>query len=664
MKIFRSIALFLAASLAAALSTLGMAAAKVEPYPLDYFAVRAQMSGVELSPDGKYVAYQQILSKEGNPVIRIHKTEDLTNGKTEPMRTIGGDSMEVTGFSWVDETAMIVSFRAQVSNKIDGFNEGAYRGRLALYNVAKDKFSNMSDSTSKTGFSMELVNVLPHEQGKVLINLSESGEGKTSRSNYYKLDLKTLSKRLVLKGNRDVGGIRFDSHGNPRFAFSFDRAASEFIYLYRKPGAKSWDEIYRHPLSSFEEFDILAFDENNPSRLYVRAHNGADKAALWFFNVDTKSFGKKIFSHPVSEITRLRRHSNFWTNPDTVVGVGYFTDKSHIVYFNSEEAAIEEATYAQLEDIVPHASQPRMTSRSRDGQTLVVLNFGPRDPGSYYLLANGKFQYLGGRYPLLKNEDLAEVRYINYPARDGRNIPAYVTIPKGEPPFPLVVMPHGGPFVRETVTYDEWAQLLANNGYMVLQPQYRGSRGYGLDFYKSAFIERGQGGYKMQDDKDDGALYLVQQGLADRDRLGFFGWSYGGYAALIAAARPDNIYQCSIAGAAVTDNQLQVNFYRNDLRGSSRTEQIKFWDESISPIDQADKVNIPLLVVHGSIDQRVPPEHAKRYLKELDKHGIPYQYLELEGADHFYDTLYYRHKIKFFTKMIDFFKNDCGPGGL
>ena len=665
MKIFQSIALFLAASLTATLSTFGVAAAQAEPYPLDYFAVRAQMSGVELSPDGKYVAFEQILSKEGNPVIRIHRTEDLTNGINTPMRTIGGDSMEVTGFNWVDETAMIVSFRAQVSSKIKGFNDGAYRGRLALYNVAKDQFSKMSDSTSKTGFSMGLVNVLPQEQGKVLINLREAGENKAFRSNYYKLDLKTLSKRLVLKGNRDIGRVRFDAHGNPRTAMKFDAANKEYLYIYRKPGENSWTEIFNLSEESFEQFNIVGFNEDNPAQIYVIAHNGGDKLGLWLFNTDSKSFEKLIYKNPTNDVYGIRRHSNPWTHPDTLTGTVYGGDKLHVKYFENETALIEEATYAQLETLVPNAHYMRITSRSRDGQSLVVRNSGPKDPGSYYLLANGKFQYLGGEFPLLKADGLGEVRYIKYAARDGRTIPAYLTIPpQGKAPYPLVVMPHGGPFVQEIVIYDEWAQLLANNGYMVLQPQYRGSEGYGLDFYQSAFINGGQGGYKMQDDKDDGALYLVNQGLADRDRLGFFGWSYGGYAALIAAMRPDNIYQCSIAGAAVTDTQLQVNYYRYELRGAQKTAQLKMWDESINPIEHASEVNIPLLIIHGSIDQRVPPEHAKRFAKELDKNGIPYEYVELEGADHFYDTLFYRHKIKFFTKMIDYFKNDCGPGGL
>ena len=226
------------------------------------------------------------------------------------------------------------------------------------------------------------------------------------------------------------------------------------------------------------------------------------------------------------------------------------------------------------------------------------------------------------------------------------------------------MLPHGGPFVNETVSYDEWGQMLANNGYLVLQPEYRGTRGYGLEYYESAFINGGQGGYKMQDDKDDGALYLVEQGLADRDRMAMFGWSYGGYAALVAASRTPQIYQCVIAGAGVSDPILQVNYYRDRVQGASLTEQVKMWTESVSPIKEAEKVNVPLLLVHGTVDQRVPLVHSLRYRKELDKYGKDYKFVELVGADHFYSTLFYDHQIKLYESMIDFLHNDCGPGGL
>jgi dipeptidyl aminopeptidase/acylaminoacyl peptidase len=168
----------------------------------------------------------------------------------------------------------------------------------------------------------------------------------------------------------------------------------------------------------------------------------------------------------------------------------------------------------------------------------------------------------------------------------------------------------------------------------------------------------------MQDDKDDGALYLVEQGLVDPDRIAMFGWSYGGYAALVAASRSDQIYQCVIAGAAVTDPLMQVNYYRYQLRGTGAIEQLRMWDDSISPLKEADKVNVPMLIIHGDVDQRVPPEHARKYFKALDKLNKPYKAVWLEGADHFSSTLFYRHQIMLYESMIDYLKNDCGPGGL
>src|SRR5690606_31249758 len=312
-------------------------------------------------------------------------------------------------------------------------------------------------------------------------------------------------------------------------------------------------------------------------------------------------------------------------------------EKLFFEYFDG----VEEATYRQLEELVPSSHYVRIVSRSRDGETLVVENSGPRDPGTFYLLKDGRLQLVGSKQPLFKADDLADVEYITYEARDGRQIPAYLTIPNGEPPFPAIVLPHGGPFVQEIVGYDEWGQVLANNGYLVLQPQYRGSQGYGLDFYTSAFRDGGQGGYKMQDDKDDGALYLVEQGLADRDRLALFGWSYGGYAALVAASRAPQIYQCVVAGAAVSDPLMQVNYYRDFLRGAQRDEELNMWRDSISPVKDIGQVNVPMLLIHGDVDQRVPPAHVRKYMKELDRTGKDYRYVELKGADHFSNTLFY-----------------------
>ena len=356
------------------------------------------------------------------------------------------------------------------------------------------------------------------------------------------------------------------------------------------------------------------FDVADPNTLFVTATNGEDKVGLWEFKVDKKAFGELIYVRPDVDIAGVRYNSNTWTQPDTVAAIAYRTDKTHFEYFDG----LEEATYKQLEGLIPYAHDVRISSRSRDGNTMIIYNSGPRDPGTYYLLKKGQIKAVGSKQPLLKSAELADVKYITYKARDGRDIHGYITIPDGKGPFPLVVLPHGGPFVGEVVGYDEWGQMLADNGYLVLQPEYRGSKGYGRDYYESAFKDGGQGGYKMQDDKDDGALYLVEQGWADRDRLAMFGWSYGGYAALVAASRTPQIYQCVIAGAAVSDNIMQLNYYRDRARGAPLVEQESMWVDSISPIKEVEKVNVPILLIHGSVDQRVPPAHAKKYPASSD----------------------------------------------
>ena len=243
-------------------------------------------------------------------------------------------------------------------------------------------------------------------------------------------------------------------------------------------------------------------------------------------------------------------------------------------------------------------------------------------------------------------------------------IPAFVTRPNSDPPYPLVVMPHAAVFIQETVFYDGQAQMLANYGYMVLQPQYRGSPGFGDDFYLSAFEGGGQGGYKMQDDKDDGALYLVETGLVTSDRIAMYGWSYGGYAALIAASRTPQVYQCVIAAAPITDAGAQVEYYRDALRGHSRDQQLALWIDSISPIEEVEMVNVPVMLVHGSVDQRAPPSRARQYLQMLSKIGKDRHLIRLEGVVRSYETLSFDNRIELNAAIIGYLENDCGPGGL
>jgi dipeptidyl aminopeptidase/acylaminoacyl peptidase len=615
------------------------------------------------SPDGKYLGIMKIPAKDANPIIEVYEASDLD--KREPVFSLNADPMEITNFFWASDNDIIFYLRQKVRNKIEGFNRGVYETRLAIVDV-ESKDMEQFDETDPL-----IEDILPHDPNKIIISFQEGSmddddpgrklsEAFRPRA-YWKFDLERGTKELLIRGKISLGQVEFDGNGNPWLARGYDNADDELVWYWRRPGEKSdWKEFRRQDFNKLETFEVLELDDTKPDHILVRADNDNDKLGLWSFNVNTGEFDELIYRRSDVDVVGIRYHSNSWEFPDRVTAVTYFKDKPHYEYFDEVEGAI----YSQLESVIPNAYYIDILSRSRDGNTMTVGNAGPRDPGTFYLLKDGKIQAAGSRQPLLESEKLADMRYITYKSRDGLNIPAFLTVPNGEPPFPLIVLPHGGPFVQETVIYDEWAQMLANNGYLVLQPQYRGSWGYGEEFYKIAFINGSEAGYKMQDDKDDGAQFLVEEGLADPNRMAMFGWSYGGYAALVAASRTPQIYQCVIAGAAVSDPIMQVNYYRFEIEGWPAIEQIRTWDGAVNPLEEAEKVNVPMLLIHGDVDQRVPPDHAKKYRKLLDKYNKNYKYLELKGADHFSNTLFYNHQSDLYTAMINFLENDCGQMSL
>ena len=634
-----------------------------EPYPLDYWALRPVINAAQVSPDGKYLGIMKIPAKDANPIIEVYKTSDLD--KKEPIFSLNADPMEITNFFWASDNDIIFYLRQKVRNKIEGWNQGVYETRLAIVDV-ESKDMEQFDETDPA-----IENILPHDPNKIIISFQEGSMDEDDPGRrlseafrpraYWKFDLERGTKELLIRGKIALGQVEFDGNGNPWLARGYDNADDELVWYWRRPGEKSdWKEFRRHDFNVYETFDVLALDDAKSDHVLVRADNGNDKTGLWSYNVNTGEFSELIYRRSDVDVYGVRMHSNTWTYPDRVTGVSYFKDKLHVEYFDEVEGAI----YAQLESVIPNSHIISIPSRSRDGNTMTVLNTGPRDPGTYYLLKDGKIQAAGSRQPLLESEKLADMRYITYQSRDGLKIPAFLTVPNGKPPYPLIVLPHGGPYVQETVVYDEWSQMLANNGYLVLQPQYRGSEGYGAEFYKIAWVNGSEAGRKMQDDKDDGALYLIEEGLADPNRVAMFGWSYGGYAALVAASRTPQIYQCVIAGAAVSDPIMQVNYLRFQFEGWPLLEQVTTWDNAVSPVEEAEKVNVPILLIHGDVDQRVPLDNAKKYRKQLDKYNKNYKYLELKGADHFSNTLFYEHQSDLYTTMIDFLENDCGQMSL
>ena len=630
--------------------------------PVDVWALRNVVNAVQVSPDGKHVLVHKVESREGEYLLEIYSTDDLS----KPLRRLDAGKMEIISAQWVTNN-FIFGTAWQVNRKMVKEPEADIRDYLGYsYSLEANKFSTVDGN-------FEVISTLPKEPKHILVGEGNAIPDPTGVDPfaafrpraYYKLNMETGGKSLVLKGNSKFPRVeRWDSDGNPRYTSTLDRADGKLKEYYRKPGDGSWTLFQETDMNDQGNLyrilggihGIVGFKAGDPNIGYlIDNRDGEDKAALYEFDFTTGQVGEKLVSVADADVMGIQLHSI--PGNDAVVAARYPGAKMERAWFDADEKAL----YDALQQQIPYAHQVSITSRSTDGKTMIVQNSGPRDPGSFWLVKGGQMAKLGSRNPRVNPEQLADVKYIRYPSRDGLMIPGYVTMPKGKGPFPLIVQHNGGPHVNGMVGYDEMGQMLASAGYMVLHPENRISVGWGQKHFDAGY---GQHGLAMQDDKDDGVKYLIEQGLADPDRVAFFGWSYGGYAALVAAAREDNLYQCSIAVAAVADAEKQYMGRRDpDLKAldewSKRRGMI-----GINPINEVSKVNIPLLMVHGDADRRVMYYHYKDYKNAFEAAGKQGQFVTMEGADHFGTTLMFNHQQQLYTKMLDFLANDCGPGGL
>jgi dipeptidyl aminopeptidase/acylaminoacyl peptidase len=662
---------FLKASLAAALvgvSAIGMVIAAPAPtqaqgaVPVDVWALRDVVNAVQISPSGKYLLVHKVESREGEYILEVYDSADLS----KPLRRLNADPMEIVSAQWVSDDVIFGSAWQVNRKSVKGPEEDVRDYRAYAYSLSANKFTNVEGNFA-------IVNTLPNEPDHVLIATGGAIPNNSGVDpllsirprSYYKFNLKTGARELVLRGTLKIRSVdTWDDEGNPRFTQSVDVASGKVISYYRKPGDSDWTELQELDLNDSKNLyrilggfvGIAGFDPNNPNIGYLIDNpDGQDTAALYEFDFTTGKTGKKLFQAPDADVMGVQFHSIPGNNK--LVAAVYPGEKYERHWFDEEEKALYEA----LQQQIPNAWQVTISSRSLDGKSMVVTNRGPRDPGSFWLVQNGKLAKLGSRNPLISPDQLSDVKFIRYPARDGLMIPAWITIPKGKGPFPLIVQHNGGPQVNGMVSYDEWGQMLANAGYMVLHPDQRISVGWGQKHFDAGY---GEHGGKMQDDKDDGVQYLIDQGLVDPNRVAFFGWSYGGYSALVSLSREPQLYQCAIAGAAVANPEKQYLGRRNpDLKALDEWERRR-GTIGINPMNEIAKVNIPLLMIHGNVDRRVQYYHMKDYQKAFQAAGKTGEFITLDGADHFYNTLMFTHQQQLYTKMLDYLANDCGPGGL
>jgi len=426
-----------------------------------------------------------------------------------------------------------------------------------------------------------------------------------------------------------------DKAGDIRVAQTSDTAfwsdVTRLSTWYRPTADAAWVKIDERSINDDPFTPIMI--PGRPGHLVVQARNGGDHEAIWDFDVDRKAFGEVMARHPAEDIVGVL------SDEDS----GYFeqvsTDglKPVGVWFDARMDRLQRSIDTALPGHIN-------TIRATPGDRMLVFSYSDVDPGRWYLLDARTMQIkpLAVRLAQIDPARMQPMRTVHYPARDGLSVPAYLTLP-GKPtqPAPAVILIHRGPQARDRWQWDQDVQVFAAHGYVVFQPQFRGSSGFGKKFEEAGY---GQWGLAMQDDITDGVKWLVDQKIADPARICIVGASYGGYAALWGLARTPELYKCGVSTAGVSDieNMLRGD---SDFNGTAVGREVvrhKVGDpktmaasfDAVSPLKHADRIVAPVLLVHGNKDERVPKAQSQKMLAELQRLHKDVKYVEFDGEGH------------------------------
>lgn len=428
-----------------------------------------------------------------------------------------------------------------------------------------------------------------------------------------------------------------DHTGTIRMGYGEVGKEDDPVLLVRKNADSDWTRLHDNDLFKRGKFFPIAFGAD-PDILYVTSSLATGRAAIYRFSIKRGRLKGKIFAHKSANAGDLF----FSKDRSRIAAVSYYDDEYRLQVFDETfQERMEKISVAVESD------QIRLGTSNRAKTRQIVWTGderGPRKPWVYFEETN-KALALPDPAPWIDRKAMSPTKSVLYRARDGLEIPAYLTVPNRAEdgvPLPAIVMPHGGPYVRDYKRWDYWVQFLTNRGYAVLQPNFRGSSGFGSRFTVMGY---GEWGDDMQQDVADGAHWLINQGIADPDRICILGGSYGGYAALMGLVQDSDVFRCGIAWAPVTDlKQIlkQDNAWDEDsawywrVTGGKTSKELR----EISPVYLAHKITRPLLLMHGDQDEIVFIDQSRALVKALKKKKKSdlLRYMEFEGLGHQIET--------------------------
>ena len=634
--------------------------------PVEAMARYWNVWGARISPDGKHIAALAGIPGQ-NPVVRVWSTEDMTKPPTQ----FGSRSMRFIGLSWASNSRLFF-------NANQPYASGAmsnWRAIGAIANLDGSNFLSIEDGDAANTrdedriLNYRLFKRLPKDENNVLIEIN-----RFSGTEIVKLNLSNGRKDRFARTGDNESFAWADSGGNIRIKSQLKIIDGSNVQLqyYRDVGG-DWREMRalrvnlgRANAISNERYSVDPIHVSNDNKsVWVLTNKNTNFAVLAKYDIATD-----ILSAPLVQNTEFDVTSAIFGNSgdddaimaDPLRQFCWGGPSTECVYNDPVDKRIS----AMLERALPGTN---ITFGVRNSGTNVLVSAtAPNVPTTFYLLKNERqLIRIGSVLEGWDRDKLGSAEWVTYPARDGLGIPSALTLPPGynkarDGRIPLVVMPHGGPWSRDDMDFDLsfWTQMFATRGFAVLQPNYRGSSGLGKALWKAGDREWGA---KMQDDNDDGARWLVAQGIADPNRMMLYGYSYGGFAAAAAAARSGSssagLWQCAISGAPAIDlERIKNDWGENRLQRATQGNTVAGWD----PMEHLQDVKIPWLVFHGDYDRQADTIHSRTAAARMRQVNptANFRYVEIPKMSHQLIQMTPEHKTQFLNLILDWTANNCG----
>jgi dipeptidyl aminopeptidase/acylaminoacyl peptidase len=603
------------------------------------FGIRESATAVGLSPDGTKIVY--VAPAKGGGAVGF--TADIASGQTTPFLRSGTRGEKLRWCAFVTNDRLICRYTGISTDT--GFLIGY--GRLIAINRDASDIKELGQRSSfydegLRQYDGDIIDWLPGGDGSVLMardyvpeihrtgsrmRRSEEGVGVD------RIDTQTLKVVPVEPAKKNVSGYLTDGRGNVRLMafleYSGQQLTGRSKYYYRTASSREWRQLTDYV--DGKAFEPLAID-GTINALYALKPN-AGRMALYRISLTESPATELVASNPRVDIDQVVRSGN----GQKVIGYSFAEDKREITYFDAEYKALA----TSLGRALPKLPLIELEETSADGSKVLVFAGSDADPGRYFVYdkkAKGLAEVLLVR-PELEGRTLASVKPVAVRAPDGVTIPAYLTLPPGKVAkgLPAVVLPHGGPSSRDEWGFDWIAQFLAARGYAVLQPNYRGSAGFGDQW----LVNNGFKSWRTSiGDITASARWMVAEGIANPGKLAVVGWSYGGYAALQSAVAEPSLFKAVAAIAPVTDLAM-VKKEAEDFTNAELVAAFVGSGAHIaegSPLRRASSIKVPVLLVHGDLDQNVGVAQSEKMEFALKAAGTPVEFLRFKDLDHQLDA--------------------------